>query len=92
MGCFVIQSGRKSTVPMRGCRESKPMYIDVLYMYMCCAYIIKSKHMFNHTYAQSICLQQCNLQVPQGFVLSFATAVALHPLSLRIRFSFRTYL
>lgn len=77
MGCFVIHSGRKSTVPMRGCRytEFKSMYTDVQYMYMCCVYIIKSKYMFNHTYAQNICLQQYNLEVPQGFVLSFVTIV-----------------
>lgn len=77
MGCFVIHSGRRSTVPMRGCRytEFKSMYIDVQYMYMCCVYIIKGKYMFNHTYAQNICLQQCNLEVPQGSVLSFVMIV-----------------
>jgi len=36
--------------------------------------------MFNHAYAQNICLQQCNIEVTQGSVLSLVTAIALHPI------------
>lgn len=95
MGCFVVHCDRESPVPMRGCRyaayRSEPIY-GLMYIY-CCAYVIKSKYMFTHSYAQNIHLQQCSLEVPQDSVLSFVTrTIVLHPFSPGKSFSFRTYL
>lgn len=59
--------------PWESCRHTELEPVDIEYC-IYCAHIMRRKHMFNHTCAQNICLQQWNIEVPQGSALSFVTA------------------